>query len=50
MVVKHHVVGYEGFVDFFNTFDTKNKLVHVYFTGGKDSSGVSWCPDCNQGK
>ncbi|XP_066146665.1 thioredoxin domain-containing protein 17-like [Euwallacea fornicatus] len=47
MVVKHHLVGYENFLDFFKTFDTKNKLVYVYFTGTKGPSGDSWCPDCN---
>ncbi|KAL1490977.1 hypothetical protein ABEB36_011644 [Hypothenemus hampei] len=47
MVIKHHVQGYDDFLEFFKSFDIKNQLVHVYFTGSKDASGVSWCPDCN---
>ena len=23
--------------------------VYILFTGSKDSSGNSWCPDCNDG-
>ena len=23
--------------------------VYILFTGSKDSSGKSWCPDCNDG-
>jgi hypothetical protein len=23
--------------------------VYILFTGSKDSSGSSWCPDCNDG-
>lgn len=23
--------------------------VYILFTGSKDSSGHSWCPDCNDG-
>ena len=25
----------------------KNKIILLLFTGSKDSSGISWCPDCN---
>jgi hypothetical protein len=25
----------------------KNKSIFLLFTGSKDSSGKSWCPDCN---
>ena len=25
------------------------KDVYILFTGSKDSSGTSWCPDCNDG-
>lgn len=47
MVIKHHLVGYKQFSEFFKTFVTKNQTVFVYFTGSKDSNGTSWCPTCN---
>ena len=28
----------------------KENDVYILFTGSKDSSGNSWCPDCNDGK
>lgn len=51
MVKVHKVAGYEEFCSFINDL-TKNpkEVVNVYFTGSKDNSGKSWCPDCNDGK
>ena len=28
----------------------KENDVYILFTGSKDSSGNSWCPDCNDGR
>ena len=48
MVVKHHVEGYEKFVDFVQNFKTDGPTFILY-TGSKLPNGDSWCPDCVEG-
>uniref|UniRef100_UPI00398F36F9 thioredoxin domain-containing protein 17 n=1 Tax=Pristiophorus japonicus TaxID=55135 RepID=UPI00398F36F9 len=38
------VSGYDEFVKVVDA--NKGKTIFAYFTGSKDSKGVSWCPDC----
>ncbi|KAK9889784.1 hypothetical protein WA026_007161 [Henosepilachna vigintioctopunctata] len=45
MVIEHKLKGYNNFVDFMNTVDSKGKPIYIYFTGDK-VDGKSWCPDC----
>lgn len=45
MSIRHHVVGYENFLKFFENFK-KIEPVFVLYTGTKLSNGKSWCPDC----
>ncbi|KAL3267884.1 hypothetical protein HHI36_007024 [Cryptolaemus montrouzieri] len=45
MVNEQKLKGYENFVNFMNTLDSKGKPVFVYFSGDK-VNGESWCPDC----
>lgn len=47
MAKQYKVTGYEKFIEFMgNTNFLKNEMVNVYFSGSKDVSGNSWCPDC----
>lgn len=46
MVNHHKVTGYEAFVAYIQKFKS-DANVNVYFTGSKDLTGESWCPDCN---
>lgn len=46
MAEQHFVKGYEGFIAFIKDFKPAGKIVNVLFTGEKDPSGNSWCPDC----
>lgn len=48
MVIEHKVEGYENFVEFVGSLDSKGKPVYVYFSGNK-MNGQSWCPDCVRG-
>lgn len=50
MVHKEKIHGYENFIEFIGKLDTTGKVVNIYFTGTKDENGVSWCPDCVEGK
>ncbi|XP_047358461.1 thioredoxin domain-containing protein 17-like [Vespa velutina] len=45
MTIRHHVIGYENFLQFFENFQTKES-VFVLYTGTKLENGQSWCPDC----
>ncbi|KAH1000341.1 thioredoxin domain-containing protein 17 [Dendroctonus ponderosae] len=47
MVIQHHVSGYEAFGQLMGGLKAPF-LAHVYFTGSKEPTGESWCPDCNQ--
>lgn len=44
-MIRHHVVGYESFLKFFESFQ-KLEPVFVLYTGTKLENGKSWCPDC----
>ncbi|CAH1101409.1 unnamed protein product [Psylliodes chrysocephalus] len=44
MVHKHHIEGYENFVEFFKNFNANGHTVHIYFGGS--NKGETWCPDC----
>ena len=44
MVIKLQVEGFDAFVESIEA--NKGKDVFCYFSGSKDSSGKSWCPDC----
>lgn len=41
--------GYEQFKEFYENLKP-GESVNFYFTGNKDSNGVSWCPDCVVGE
>ncbi|XP_046824631.1 thioredoxin domain-containing protein 17-like [Vespa crabro] len=45
MTIRHHVIGYENFLQFFKNFQTEES-VFVLYTGTKLENGQSWCPDC----
>lgn len=47
MVNHHKVAGYEAFVEYMQKLKSDDLNVNVYFTGSKDTTGNSWCPDCN---
>lgn len=49
MAQQHTVHGYDDLVDLVNRLKSDNKPINVYFTGSKDESGRSWCPDCVEG-
>ncbi|KAF2903097.1 hypothetical protein ILUMI_03085 [Ignelater luminosus] len=46
MVIKHKVEGYDNFCEFMKNLKTDGEYVHVYFSGSKLPSGISWCEDC----
>ncbi|XP_019881885.1 thioredoxin domain-containing protein 17-like [Aethina tumida] len=48
VIQKEHITGYDAFCEFFKTFDSQGKNVHVYFSGSKLPSGESWCDDCQR--
>lgn len=50
MVKEHHVEGYEKFTKLVEELENTGEIIHVMFSGGKDESGKSWCPYCNEGK
>ncbi|KAI5641760.1 hypothetical protein NE865_06064 [Phthorimaea operculella] len=37
---------FNEFDKYYNAIDPKGPPVYFYFTGKKDDSGKSWCPDC----
>ncbi|XP_037810058.1 thioredoxin domain-containing protein 17-like [Lucilia sericata] len=48
MVRKEYTKGFEGYQKSVEElYKDKNTQLYIYFTGEKDSNGVSWCPDCN---
>lgn len=49
MVNRHHVEGYDQFVDYMKKFKDPD-VVYVLFSGSKLPNGSSWCPDCVEGK
>lgn len=51
MVAKvEKIFGYDEFVASIDKLAGTADNVNVLFTGKKDESGHSWCPDCNDGK
>ncbi|KAK4875211.1 hypothetical protein RN001_011633 [Aquatica leii] len=46
MVIRHHVEGYDNFCELMNNFKDVTETIHVYFSGSKLPSGISWCDDC----
>lgn len=46
---QHKVHGYDDLIDCINRLKNDNKPMNVYFTGSKDDTGKSWCPDCVEG-
>lgn len=50
MVIKHKVEGYDNFCEFMKNLKTDGEYVHVYFSGSKLPSGISWCEDCVRGE
>ncbi|KAB0794958.1 hypothetical protein PPYR_11797 [Photinus pyralis] len=50
MIQKYHVEGYEQFCEFMKKFTSTDEDIHIYFTGSKLPSGISWCSDCVKAK
>lgn len=50
MVVKHNVKGYEEFTKLVESLEAKAEPIHVFFSGGKQENGESWCPYCVKGE
>lgn len=48
MVKQHHVKGYEEFTKLAESLESTGEPVHILFSGGKDETGVSWCPYCTR--
>lgn len=46
MVKEHNVKGYDEFTKLVESLESSGEQVHVLFSGGKDETGVSWCPYC----
>ncbi|XP_069673608.1 thioredoxin domain-containing protein 17 [Periplaneta americana] len=46
MVTRSEVEGYDAFCKLIKELETQDKTVYVFFSGSKDSTGKSWCPDC----
>lgn len=50
MVKTFSINGYNEFIDKIKDLEKETEIVYAYFTGKKEESGKSWCPDCNDGK
>ncbi|PSN50253.1 Thioredoxin domain-containing protein 17 [Blattella germanica] len=52
MAQKTVIEGYESFCKFVENLEKGkvDKQVYFLFSGSKDSTGKSWCPDCVKGK
>ena len=50
MVVKFKVEGFENFQAKIAELEKEYQSIFVLFSGSKDASGQSWCPDCVVGK
>ncbi|XP_072909580.1 thioredoxin domain-containing protein 17 isoform X1 [Hemitrygon akajei] len=45
------IVEVSGYDEFMKAVErNKGKTIYAYFTGSKDTDGVSWCPDCVKGE
>ena len=49
MVTQHKVEGYEEFSKLLESLKGKQPIL-IYFAGSKNEDGISWCPDCVNGK
>ena len=49
MASRTNIEGYEEFCKSIDDFSKQNKQIYVLFSGSKDASGKSWCPDCVKG-
>ncbi len=49
MVVKIKVEGFTEFEKTITEMVKEPKTIFVLFSGSKDSTGQSWCPDCVAG-
>ncbi|KAF7989099.1 hypothetical protein HCN44_007409 [Aphidius gifuensis] len=45
MVIKHHVTGYDKFLEFMEKLKV-DEPIFVLYSGTKLDNGKSWCPDC----
>ncbi|XP_051175287.1 thioredoxin domain-containing protein 17-like [Leptopilina boulardi] len=45
MVNRHHIEGYEEFVNYMKKFKEPD-VVYILYSGSKLPNGDSWCPDC----
>lgn len=48
MVNRHHIEGYEEFVNYMKKFKEPD-VVYILYSGSKLPNGDSWCPDCVEG-
>ncbi|XP_068249647.1 thioredoxin domain-containing protein 17-like [Palaemon carinicauda] len=46
MVQKVEVQGFDAFIEQVEKFKPSGNPIFVLFSGSKDASGKSWCPDC----
>lgn len=49
MPIKHASVSGIGTLEDFLKQTTPEDVVYILFSGGHDSTGVNWCPDCVAG-
>lgn len=50
MVNKYKVKGYEEFTKLVESLESTGENIHVFYSGGKDELGKSWCPYCVKGE
>lgn len=50
MVHKYKVKGYEEFTKLVESLESTGENIHVFYSGGKDELGKSWCPYCVKGE
>lgn len=49
MAKTFYINGYTEFSNKIKELETQAEILYTYFTGKKDDTGRSWCPDCNDG-
>lgn len=49
MAQQHKIQGYDDLIECVNRLKKDDKPINIYFTGSKDDTGKSWCPDCVEG-
>lgn len=50
MITHHNVNGYEECSKLLENLKSSGVPIVIYFSGSKNEDGVSWCPDCQNGK